>query len=392
MTLFAPENQQSWQQARLRISGLAGTAALLATVTIMGFTAACSNGGANGQNAAGGLMAQAAPVTVAQATMKTIPVQVTAIGNGEAYSTINVKSQVDGVIESVAFREGQDVKSGDVLFRIDSRPFQATLAQSEANLARDQAQLAFAQGQLQRNQQLFDQGIISKDQFDQFRATADEYQASVKADQSAIENAKIQLGYCVIRSTIDGRTGNLMVHAGNLVKNNDATLVTINRISPIYVDFSVPEQYLPEIRKYQAGGGLKVEATVPQDTEPAETGLLSFINNMVDTSTGTILLKGTFPNPDRRLWPGQFVNVTLRLSAQPNAIVVPAQAVQTGQTGHYVFVVKPGNTVDLRPVVAGNTVDGETVIQKGVAAGETVVTDGQLRLFPGAKVEVKNAS
>lgn len=391
MNLFAPGNQQSWQQARQRrrISGLAGAGALLATLS---FTPACSNGGASGQNAAAAFTAQAAPVTVAQAVTKTIPVEVAAIGNGEASSTINVKSQVDGVIESVAFREGQDVKSGDVLFTIDSRPFQATLAQAQANLARDQAQLAFAQAQLGRNQQLFDQGIISKDQFDQFRANADALQASVHADQAAIENARIQLGYCVIRSTIDGRTGNLMVHAGNLVKNNDATLVTINRISPIYVDFSVPEQYLPEIKKYQAGGGLKVEATVPQDPEHPETGVLSFINNMVDASTGTILLKGTFPNPDRRLWPGQFVNVTLRLSAEPNAVVVPAQAVQTGQTGHYVYVVKPGDTVELRPVVAGNTVGGETVIQKGVAVGETVVTDGQLRLFPGAKVEVKSGS
>ena len=370
-------------QRLLRLTFLGTLLALLA------FTAACSNGGATGQNAAAAAMMQAAPVTVAQAVTKTVPVEVAAIGTGEASSTINVKSQVDGVIETVAFSEGQDVKTGDTLFTIDSRPFRAMLEQAQANLARDQAQLAFAQGQLERNQALFDQGIISKDQFDQFHATADEYMAAVKADQAAIKNAQIELGYCVIRSTIDGRTGSLMVHAGNLVKNNDATLVTINRISPIYVDFAVPQQYLPEIKKRAAAGGLKVETTIPQDTNHPETGALTFINNMVDASTGTILLKGTFPNPERRLWPGQFVNVALELSAQPNVVVVPAQAVQTGQSGQYVYVVKPGNTADLRGVQVGTTVGGETVIEKGVAAGETVVTDGQIRLFPGAKVEVQ---
>lgn len=368
---------------------MAGLAALLAVIAVL---PACSSKDANGQNpqsAAQAMMAQAVPVTVAPVVQKSVPVQVTAIGNGEAYTTVTVKSQVDGIIQEVHFQEGQDVAKGQVLFSIDPRPFQATLQQFQANLARDQAQLQNAQAQLQRNEQLFEQGIISKDQYDTFQTNAAALSATVRADQAAIENAKIQLGYCTIRSPIEGRTGNLMAHAGNLVKNNDATLVTINQISPIYIDFSVPEQYLPEIKREQARRPLRVQAAVPQENGRPETGSLSFINNTVDTATGTILLKGTFQNPQKRLWPGQFVNVVVVLSSQPNAIVVPSQAVQTGQQGHYVFVVKQGNTVGLQPVQPGTTLNGETVINQGLRAGQTVVTDGQLRLFPGAKIEVK---
>jgi membrane fusion protein, multidrug efflux system len=212
----------------------------------------------------------------------------------------------------------------------------------------------------------------------------------VRADQAAVENAKIQLGYCSVFSPIDGRTGTLIVHPGNVVKANDTALVVVNQVSPLYVDFSAPEQYLAEIRRFMATGRLKVRANVPNDPLHPEDGFVSFVNNTVDANTGTILLKGTFANPGRRLWPGQFVNVVLMLTSMPNAVVAPSQAVQTGQQGQYAFVVKDDHTVDLRPVVSGMSVGAETVIEKGLQPGETVVTDGQLMLYPGARVEVRS--
>jgi multidrug efflux system membrane fusion protein len=338
------------------------------------------------------MMMQAVPVTLGQSSTKTVPVLIQVIGNGEAYNTVNVKSQVDGLLQQANFRQGDDVLQGQVLFTIDSRPFQAALDQSEANLARDQANLKNAENQYERNAELFKEGIVSKDQYDTFHTTAAADEATVKADQAAIENAKIQLGYCTIRAPLSGRTGSLQIQVGNLVKNNDAALVTINQISPLYVDFSVPEQYLPEIKRHAAQGSMKVEAVVPDDPNHPEWGQLSFINNMVDTTTGTVLMKGTFPNPNKRLWPGQFVNVTLTLESLRDAVVVPTQAVQTGQQGKYVFVVKQDKSVEMRPVAAGVTYGGDTVIEKGMAAGETVVTDGQLRLFPGAHVQAAGAS
>jgi membrane fusion protein, multidrug efflux system len=332
------------------------------------------------------------PVTLGESSTKTVPVLIQVIGNGEAYNTVNVKAQVDGLLQQANFRQGDDVQQGQVLFAIDSRPFQAALDQAEANLARDQANLRNAQGQYERNSELFKQGIISKDQNETFRTTAAADEAVVKADQAAIENARIQLGYCTIRSPISGRTGSLSIQVGNLVKNNDAALVTINQISPLYVDFSVPEQYLSEIKRHAAEGTMKVEAVVPDDPSHPEWGELSFINNMVDTTTGTVLMKATFPNPAKRLWPGQFVNVTLTLDSIKNAVVVPSQAVQTGQQGKYIFVVKQDKSVEIRPVVAGVTYGGDTVIDKGIAPRETVVTDGQLRLFPGAHVQAAAAA
>ena len=330
------------------------------------------------------------PVMVGKVSQKTVPVEVRVIGNGEAYSTVQVKSQVDGQVERVYFQEGQEVKKGDILFTIDRRPFEATLQQSQANLARDVAQEKNARAQAERNEQLFKEGIISKDQYDQFRTNADALKAGVRADQAAVENAKIQLGYCSVHSPIDARTGALMIHPGNVVKANDAALVVVNQISPLYVNFSVPEQYLPEIRRFMAGGRLKVQASVPNDPQHPEDGFVSFVNNTVDTTTGTILLKGTFANPAKRLWPGQFVSVVLTLTARPNAVVVPSQAVQTGQQGQYAFVVKDDHTVDLRPIASDLTIGGETVIEKGLQPGETVVTDGQLMLYPGARVEIKS--
>jgi multidrug efflux system membrane fusion protein len=332
------------------------------------------------------------PVTIATVREKTVPVEVQAIGNVEAYSTVSVRAQLAGEVERVLFKEGQEVKEGDLLFTLDARPYQATLRQLEANLARDQAQLENARAQAERYTKLFQEGVVSKEQYDSFRTNADALAAMLRADQAAIEKAKVDLGYCSIQSPLEGRTGSLLVHPGNVVKANETVLVVINQVTPIYVSFSVPEQNLPEIKKRMAAGNLAVGAIIPNDESNPVEGTLTFVDNTVDNTTGTIRLKGTFANTERRLWPGQFANVVLRLTSRPNAVVVPSQAVQTGQAGQYVFVIKPDLTAESRPVVSGSTVGGETVIEKGLQPGETVVTDGQLRLAPGMKVEVKKSS
>lgn len=330
------------------------------------------------------------PVKVAVSAQKTVPVQIRVIGNVEAYSTVSIKSQVNGILEKVYFREGEDVRRGELLFTIDSRPFEAALRQARAALARDIAQEKFARTQASRYAALLKDGIVSQDQYEQLRATADALAETVRADRAAVDNAVVMLGYCSIRSPLDGRTGNLMVQAGNLVKANDVPiLVTINQIHPIYVTFSVPEQELAGIKRHMASRNLKVEAFIPGDTGPAEQGVISFLDNMVDSATGTIKIKGTFANGQTRLWPGQFVDVVLTLANIPDAVVAPSQAVQTGQEGQYLFVVKPDRTVALRQVETGVQFNGEIVIAKGLRAGETVVTDGQLNLVPGAKVEIK---
>ncbi len=330
------------------------------------------------------------PVTVDTAIQKTVPVQIRAIGNVQAYSTVTVKAKVGGELVRVHFTEGQDVKKGDLLFTIDPRPFEAVLKQAEANLQRDIAQAKHAREDAQRYESLIQKGVVPQQQYDKFRTDADALEATVLADRAAVENAKIQLGYCSIRSPIDGRTGSLIVHQGNHIKAEDVNLVVINQIIPIDVTFSVPEQFLSEIKKFMTSGKLQVEALVPMNEERAERGVITFIDNAVDTHTGTIRLKGTFANREKKLWPGQFVNVVLTLTTEPNAIVVPSQAIQTGQEGQYVFVVKQDLTVESRPVVAGRSLSGETVIQKGLRRDERVVTDGQLRLYPGARVEIKS--
>jgi multidrug efflux system membrane fusion protein len=329
------------------------------------------------------------PVIVGAATQKTVPVQLRAIGNVQAYSTVTVKSKVGGELVRVHFTEGQDVKKGDHLFTIDPRPYEAALKQAEANLGRDLAQAKNAQEDARRYEFLIQKGVVARQQYDKFRTDADALEATVLADRAAVENAKIQLGYCSIHSPIDGRTGSLIVQQGNIIKAEDINLVVINQIIPINVAFSIPEQFLPEIKKYMASGKLHVEALIPMNEARPERGVITFIDNAVDSSTGTIRLKGTFANREKDLWPGQFVNVVLTLTTEPNAIVIPSQAVQTGQEGQYVFVVKQDLTVESRPVVAGRTVNNETVIQKGLQVNEKVVTDGQLRLYPGAKVEIK---
>jgi membrane fusion protein, multidrug efflux system len=334
----------------------------------------------------------AVPVTVAKAEQKTVPINLTAIGTAEAYSTVSIKSQVNAILEQVHFKQGDFVKKGDLLFTLDARPFQSSLAQAQANLARDKAQEELNQVQATRYEKLYTAGVAPKEQYDQMRANADAQEALVHADEAAVESAKLQLQYCTIYSPVDGRTGALQVYPGNLVKENDVpVLVVINEISPIFLDFAVPEQYLGVVKKYMGGGRLQIEATPYGDTV-AETGYLTFVDNNVDNTTGTIKLKGTFPNGDHRLWPGQFSTVSLRLAEQEKAIVVPSQAVQTGASGDFIFVVKSDDTVESRPVKVARQIAGESVISNGIAAGDTVVTDGQLRLIPGIKVQVKGNS
>ena len=331
----------------------------------------------------------AVPVTVAKAEQKTVPINLTAIGTAEAFSTVSIKSQVNAILEQVHFKQGDFVKKGDLLFTLDARPFQSSLAQAQANLARDKAQEELNQVQATRYEKLFAAGVAPREQYDQMRANADAQQALVHADEAAVESAKLQLQYCTIYSPVDGRTGALQVYPGNLVKENDVpVLVVINEISPIFVDFAVPEQYLGVVKKYMTGGRLQIQSTPYGDTVP-ETGYLTFVDNNVDNTTGTIKLKGTFPNGDHRLWPGQFSTVSLRLAEEEKATVVPSQAVQTGASGDFIFVVKSDSTAESRPVKVARQMDGETVISSGVAPGDTVVTDGQLRLIPGIKVQVK---
>jgi multidrug efflux system membrane fusion protein len=331
----------------------------------------------------------AVPVTAALAVQKDVPVQLRAIGTAEASSTVSVKTMVNGQIVKVGFREGQDVKKGDLIFVIDPRPYEAALKTAEANLAKNLALKDNAEKDVRRYALLIEKDLVPKQQYDQVESNAASLAATVSADNAVVENARVLLGYCFIRSPIDGRTGTLFIKEGNVVKANDSTLVTINRIAPIYVAFSVPEQNLAGVRKYLEARTLAVEAVIPGQEDKPARGALTFISNAVDNASGTIQLKGTFPNEDRRLWPGQFVNVILTLAMKPSSVVVPTSAVQTGQSGRYVFVVRPDLSVESRPVVAGETTGGETVMEKGIQAGERVVTDGQLRLVPGARVEIK---
>lgn len=352
---------------------------------IITLAAACSPG-AKEKHA----MPAAIPVVVAIAEQKDIPIQIHTIGNVEAYSTVSVKARVEGELLRVYFKEGQEVKKGDLLFLIDSRPFKASLKQFEANLARDTAQMKKAEADVLRYNALLKSGVVSKQEYDQYHTNFEAFRATVKADEAAVVNARLQLGYCNIRSPIDGRIGRLEVNQGNIVKDIDTILVTINQTKPIYVTFSLPEQELSEVRRYMAQKNLKVEAIVPKDEMDSVAGELTFINNEVHESTGTILLKAIFANKDESLWPKQFVNVVLTLTTQPGAVVIPSQAIQIGQEGNYVFVVRPDFTVEFRPVVLGNRFNQETIIAKGLQPGEKVVTDGQFQLVQGSKVEIKN--
>jgi multidrug efflux system membrane fusion protein len=324
---------------------------------------------------------------------KSAPVLLRSIGNVDAYSTVSVKPQVSAELEEVHFKEGQFVRKHDLLFVLDRRPFDAALHQAEGALAHDRAQGANAHVEAQRYAKLYQAGVTPKEQYDQYQSAADALDAAVKADEAAVETARLNVEYCTIDSPIDGQTSNLMVWPGNLVKANDVpVLVTINQVQPVYVEFTIPEAELASVRAAMKRHPLTVEATGQDRPGQVERGELTFINNQVDTTTGTIHLKGTFSNPGLRLWPGQFVDVTLRLSEERDAIVIPTQAVQSGQEGAYVFVVRSDGTAESRLVTVDRSLDGQSVISKGLAAGERVVTDGQLRLTPGAKVSIKNGS
>jgi multidrug efflux system membrane fusion protein len=334
---------------------------------------------------------EAAPVLVAKAETRDVPVEVQAIGTVQAYSTVAIRSQITGPITAVHFEEGQEVKAGDLMFTLDQRPWLAALNQAEANLKRDEAQMINARLQFERTSNLFESKIASQQNLDTAQAAYLAAQSTMAADSAEITNAQVSLSYTEIRAPMDGRTGSLNVKKGNVVKAPDDVLVTITQVHPIYVGFSVPERQLHTVRQQLKKEKLTVKAYAPGDTNRVSNGVLTFIDNTVDTNTGTILLKATFPNTNNWLWPGQFVQAELTLSIQKNAIVVPTQAVQTGQNGEYIFVLKPDSTVEMRPIVTGISFDDFQVIQSGVKPGETVVTDGQLRLTPGAKVAVKTS-
>jgi len=333
------------------------------------------------------------PVKVATAIQKAVPVQLQAVGTVEAYATVSIKSRVDGQLMGIHFREGQDVKKGDLLFTIDPRPFEVALKEAQARLERDMALADKADMDARRYAELVAKNFVSSDKYEQFRANSEALRASVGADRAVVDRAKLQLEYCYIKAPMAGRTGQLLVDEGAQIKANDdkGGMVEIAQIMPIYVGFAVPQQYLSQIKTHMAGGQLKVEAIIPDSRDKTETGTLSFLDNKVSSQTGTVLLKGSFANTERRLWPGQFATVILTMTTQPNAIVIPGVAIQVGQEGQFVYVVKPDMTVESRPVVAGMSIGDSVVIDKGIAAGEQVVTEGQLRLVPGAKVQAKNS-
>jgi len=384
-------------------------------ISLLAAQLACNTTSPSGKGPGGRGGLPASPVTAGKAEQRDVPVQVRQIGSVEPVAVIAVKAQIGGELTRVFFREGEDIRKGQQLFEIDPRPYQqaidqaqaavekdnALIAQAEANLARDRVQTANAKEQAQRYDALAKEGLISKDQNSAYQTTfnsqnealrADEAainsaKASLNVDKAALETAKLNLAYCSIYSPIDGRAGSLLVQAGNLVKANDTgALVNINQLQPVYVTFSVPEQLLSEVRSYSKDRPLAVTAILSPDKSLA--GQLNFIDNLVDTTTGTIKLKAVFPNSDRVLWPGQFVNVVMTLRTLSGAITIPSEAVQSGQKGQFVFVVKPDQTVETRLVALGQSIDNRIVVERGVSAGETVVTDGQMRLIPGGRVRV----
>jgi multidrug efflux system membrane fusion protein len=376
---------------------------------------ACANKASPAPSSKKGEGGGAVPVTVTRVQKKDVPIEVQVVGNVEAYVTVSVKAQVGGLLTEIFFNEGAFVKKGDKLFMIDQRVYDAQLNQAQSNLAKDQAQLGLSQANLTRDEaqekyaqseatryaEMLEKGLVSREQAEQYRTNADAVSAAANADRAAIrsaeatvnatkaalENARLMLGYTTIFSPLDGRTGNVSVKQGNVISANTTELLTITQVEPIYVTFSIPETQLGTIKLGQ------MVTAVPQDSSaPPETGTLTFTDNSVDQTTGTLRLKGTFPNSDHKLWPGEFVRVTLRLAIEKDALVVPNEAVQTGQDGSYVFVVKQDRTVESRPVVPGARVDQDLVIEKGLQAGEVVVTEGQLRLAPGSRVQMGGGS
>ena len=395
------------------IVGLGVVVSVAATTGCGSPSAAAATGAGGGRGGRGSGGGSVVPVVVGRAVQKDVPVDLASIGNVEAFATISVRAQVTGTLQAVRFTEGDFVKAGQLLFTIDPRPYEAAVHQAEANLARDQALLAQADAQLtkdvanekystaeaERLTSLLERGLVPKDQTEQGKASAQANSAVVNADKAAIEGAKaqlvaqeaavesarLQLAYTQIKSPIDGRTGNLMAKAGNLVTANTTELITITQVTPVYVTFTLPAEHLNEV-KPAGGASLPVMAT-PQTTgaQPAK-GTLTFVDNVVDPTTDTIKLKATFPNEDRSLWPGQFARVSLRVATIEHATVVPSEAVQLGQDGQFVFLVRSDQTVEQRPVKVGQTVDQDIVIASGIEPGDAVVTQGQLRLEPGTRI------
>lgn len=329
-----------------------------------------------------------APVTVALAEQTPVPIQLTAIGNAQPYLAVQVKSMVDGQIQRVLFKQGDDVRAGQLLFQLDKRPFQAALDQALGKLAQDEATAANSRALAARDNALYKAGVVASQDAETQQSQAQAYTAAVQADKAAVETARVNLAYTDIHAPITGRAGAIVVNIGNLVKANDSNaLTTINQIQPIYVAFNIPEAQLPAVRA-RANSGLQVQAFVPGSSKP-ELGKLTFIDNAVDQTTGTIKLMGTFRNRDRRLWPGQFFNVQLVLGIDPHAIVVPATAVQTGENGNkYIYVVQSNGTAVMQPVTSSRTYEQLAVIDQGIKPGEKVVVDGQYRVIPNGKVEV----
>ena len=380
--------------------------------------AGCSSSG----NASSGARPAAppAPVFVVQAVSKPLPLEIQAVGNVEAFSTVTVKARVGGELTRVEFQEGADVRKGDRLFVIDTRPYEIAVKQAEANLAKDNAQLQAAQANLARDKaqadfaraqanryaELVQRGVVPKDSSEQMNAQAraaeeavradsailDSIRANTAADQASLDRAKLDLEYCTIVSPIDGRTGHLLVKQGNVIKPNDVDLVTINQLHPIYVTFAVPETHLARLKKHMAAGKVPVVVSRDDAASGEDRGTLSFVENVVDSTTGTVRLKAVFDNPGSRLWPGEFVRVLVQLNDPADSLVTPVTAVQTGQDGKFVYVVKQDMTVEARPVVTGRTVGKEIIIEKGLNSGELVVTEGQLRLSPGSHVDIKSTA
>ncbi len=372
-----------------RYAIVAGLAVVLAAGGLVAYFSGDSRAREKGNSKKG---SGAIPVSVTPALQQSVPVRLQAIGNVEASSTVAVKARVDGQIVALNFKEGQEVRRGAVLFRIDARSFEAALKQTEANALRDAAARDQARSQERRYQELLEKNFVSKEAYAQIATNAQVAEANAKASQAALENARLSLEYCTIVSPIDGFVGKVLLQVGNLVKANDVgALLIINQVRPIYVSFAVPEQSLAEIRKYMSTGPLTVEVSVSGETRPFDTGRLVFVDNAVDPSTGTIRLRGEFDNRQATLWPGQFVNVSLRLFEQEDAIVVPSRALQTGPGGQYVYVVKPDLTAELRKVTVERS-EGENSVVKGIARDESVVTRGALRLTPGARVEIRSAA
>lgn len=328
-------------------------------------------------------------VVTAAASRQDVPLQLAAIGTMEASESVAVRTQISGELITVAFSEGQDVQKGALLFQLDPRSYQAAVRKAEAALARNRSILANARKDYERYSQLVKDGIVTQEQAEGYRTRAESAAADLAADQAALDSAREQLAYCTIRSPISGRLGVLAVHRGNVVKANDTVLVTINKLTPINAVFTIPEKELSEVKRQMAAGKVSVLAEVPGSGGISEQGVITFLDNSVDQTTGTIRLKAAFDNSRKQLWPGQFVNLFIRLAVRKNAVVVPSQALQTGQKGQFVFVVKANATAEIRPVVPGPVLKGMTAIESGIQPGEQVVIDGQLRVVPGGKVEIR---